>query len=318
MTEQHPGDRPGHLDIDAVSAFIDQDLGPDDLATIEFHLHECPPCYREVLEIRTTVVLLSGLPQYTPRRSFCLGHEHARAGLRRGRVSHGLSWTGPFTSAASPASATASVAHGESGRAAGWLPGLQTAAMVVGALLLLVTTSDLIGMPPQPADWLSDPEAPITQIENFSAPAPEAPSAPPPALAPASDSGRENETASESDPAAANPNSSSSLAGNESGGTTSDDSASEEVLEDAETAITAQSAATNAALAAVTSVVPTPASGLARSPDAATDGADAPAATDAQPSRLRLAQLVLAFALAWLVVSIVGLRWVRGLRQARD
>ena len=316
MTEQHPADRPGHLDIDAVSAFIDRDLGPDDLATIEFHLHECPPCYREVLEIRTTVVLLTGLPQYTPRRSFCLGHEHARAGRRRSRVPRGLSWAGPFAPSAYPASATASVTHGESGRAAGWLPGLQAAAMVVGALLLLVTTSDLIGMPPQPASWLSESGPPVQQTENLSPT--EAPLAPAPAMAPASDIGRDSETASESDPAAANPDSSSRLTGDESGGTTGGNSASDEVLEDAEPADTAPSDATNAALAAVTSAVPTPASGLARSPETATDGADAPAATDAQPSRLRLAQLVLAFALAWLVVSIVGLRWVRGLRQARD
>ena len=317
MTEQHPADRPGHLDIDAVSAFIDRDLGPDDLATIEFHLHECPPCYREVLEIRTTVVLLTGLPQYTPRRSFCLGHEHARA-RRRSRVPRGPSWADPFVPSTYPASATASVTRGESGRAAGWLPGLQAAAMVVGALLLLVTTSDLIGMPPQPASWLSESEAPLQQTQNLSARPPQAPPAPAPAIEPASDSGGESEAASESEPAEANPEPSFTLVGNESAGTTSGDSASEEVLEDVETAETARSVATNAALAAVTSAVPTPASGLARSPETATDGADAPAATDAQPSRLRLAQLVLAFALAWLVVSIVGLRWVRGLRRAQD
>ena len=86
MTDHHPADRPGHLDIDAVSAFVDRDLEPDDLTTIEFHLHECPACHREVLEIRTTVVLLAGLPQYTPRRSFCLGHEHARASRRAPRA----------------------------------------------------------------------------------------------------------------------------------------------------------------------------------------------------------------------------------------
>src|SRR5829696_3217061 len=163
MTDHHPGDRPGHLDIDAVSAFVDRDLEADELTTIEFHLHECPGCYREVLELRTTVVLLTGLPQYTPRRSFCLGHEHARAARRRGRVPRGLSWAGPFAPSDYPASAMASVTQGESGRAAGWLPGLQAAAMVVGALLLLVTTSDLIGMPPQPAAWLSEPEPLIQQ-----------------------------------------------------------------------------------------------------------------------------------------------------------
>jgi hypothetical protein len=308
MTDHHPADRPGHLDIDAVSAFIDRDLEADDLTTIEFHLHECPACHREVLEIRTTVVLLAGLPQYTPRRSFCLGHEHARASRRR--LSRGHSWSGPFGSTGYPASAASAVAHAETGRAAGWLPGLQAAAMVVGVLLLLVTTSDLIGIPPQPADWLSELEAPGQQIDFRAAPAPE--SVPPAAPA--------QEAASDSDaalaPASSNSEPSLRGASNPSEGTTDGSSASDEVLEEAETANTALSVATSPALAAVTRAVPTPGSGPAQSPETATADADAPAATDAQPTRLRLAQLVLAFALAWLVVTIVGLRWVRGLHRA--
>jgi hypothetical protein len=308
MTDHHPADRPGHLDIDAVSAFIDRDLEADELATIEFHLHECPACHREVLEIRTTVVLLAGLPQYTPRRSFCLGHEHARASRRR--LPRGHSRSGPFAPAGYPASAASAVARAEAGRAAGWLPGLQAAAVVIGALLLLVTTSDLLGMPPQPAEWLSDPGAPVQQMDFRAPPAPE--SAPPaaPAL----------EVAGDSDvalgPTGSNPEPSFRGASNPSEGTTSDNSASEETLEDEETANRDLSVATSAALAAVTRAVPTPGAGLARSPETATADADAPAATDAQPSRLRLAQLALAFALAWLVVTIVGLRWVRDLRRA--
>src|SRR5215211_8585600 len=184
MTDHHPADRPGHLDIDAVSAFVDRDLEPGELTTIEFHLHECPACHREVLEIRTTVVLLAGLPQYTPRRSFCLGHEHARASRRR--LPRGRSWSGSVGSSGYPASAASAVANAEAGRAAGWLPGLQVAAMVVGVLLLLVTSSDLMGMPPQPKEWLSD-EAPVTQMEFRAAPAP-APAQPSaPALEAASD-----------------------------------------------------------------------------------------------------------------------------------
>jgi hypothetical protein len=308
MTDHHPADRPGHLDIDAVSAFVDRDLDPDDLTTIEFHLHECPACHREVLEIRTTVVLLTGLPQYTPRRSFCLGHEFARASRRR--LPRGHSWSGPFAPSDYPASATSAVAHAGAGRAGGWLPGLQAAAMVVGVLLLLVTTSDLMGMPPQPAEWLSDPETPVRQLEFRAAPAPE--SVPP--AAPALDAASDSDAALA--PASSNPESSFGVASNPSEGTTDGASASQEVLEEAETANTALSVATSPALAAVTRAVPTPGAGLARSPETATADADAPAATDAQPSRLRLAQLVLAFALAWLVVTIVGLRWVRGLRRA--
>ena len=88
--------------------------------------------------------------------------------------------------------------------------------------------------------------------------------------------------------------------------------------EDAETANTGLSVATSPALAAVTRAVPTPEAGLAQSPETVPVAAEAPAASGAQPSRLRLAQLALAFALAWLVVTIVGLRWVRGLRRARS
>ena len=308
MTDHHPADRPGHLDIDAVSAFVDRDLEPVDLRTIEFHLHECPACHREVLEIRTTVVLLAGLPQYTPRRSFCLGHEHARASRRR--ASRGHSWSGSFAPMGYPASAASAVAHAETGRAGAWLPGLQAAALVIGVLLLLVTTSDLMGMPPQPAEWLAEPEAPVQQLDFRAPPAPESV----PSAAPAM------EAASDSDAALApvnsNPETSFGVASNPSEGTTDGDSASQEVQKDAETANTAFGVATSPALAAVTRAVPTPGAGLAQSPETATVDADAPAATDAQPSRLRLAQLALAFALAWLVVTIVGLRWVRGLRRA--
>jgi hypothetical protein len=310
MTDHHPADRPGHLDIDAVSAFVDRDLEPDDLATIEFHLHECPACHREVLEIRTTVVLLAGLPQYTPRRSFCLGHEHARAS--RQRLPRGGSWSGPFASTGYPASTASTVGRAEAGRAGAWLPGLQAAAMVVGVLLLLVTTSDLVGMPPQPAEWLSEPEAPVQQLDFRAAPAPG--SAPP--AAPAMEAPSDPDAAL--DPVSSNPEPAFGEAANRSEGTTSGDSASEEMLEDAETANTGLSVATSPALAAVTRAVPTPEAGLVRSPETAPGAAEAPTAPGAQPSRLRLAQLALAFALAWLVVTIVGKRWVRGLRRARS
>jgi hypothetical protein len=269
-------------------------------------LHECPACHREVLEIRTTVVLLSRLPQYTPRRSFCLGHEHAREPRR---ASRGPSWSGSFALTGYPASST-SAAYAGTGRAMAWLPGLQVAAIVIGALLLLVTTSDLMGMPPQPAEWLSEPEAPVTQMDFRAAPAPE--SVPP--AAPAQEAVSDSDAALR--PASSNAEPSFRVAANPPEGTTDGDSASQEVLGDAGTANTAFGAATGPALAAVTRAVPTPGTGLAESPETATAEAGVPAATDTQPSRLRLAQLALAFALAWLVVTIVGLRWVRGLRRA--
>jgi hypothetical protein len=297
MTEQHPADRPGHLDIDAVSAFVDRDFSPDELAMLAMHLHACPGCQREVLEIRTTVVLLAGLPQYTPRRSFCLGHEHARAFRRRSRAGN-QPWSAGDLPPGYPAAA-----RGASPRGAGWLPGLQAAAMVIGALLLLVTSSDLFGMPPQPADWLDEPEP--VPMEFLAAPPPElAQPVPTAALAPDADL---------APPAAAPENEAAAgIVADQAGGTVSDDSASEQVLTGDEPVRSAPAYATSAAIAAVTEAVPTPGS-LAREPAAATEAREP---DEGEPSRLRLVQIALAFALAWLVVSIVGLRWVRGVRGA--
>ena len=132
--------------------------------------------------------------------------------------------------------------------------------MVVGVLLLLVTTSDLMGMPPNPRSgfriqrrrcsrWISAPR-PLPSVPP-AAPAPKAVSDSDVALAPAS----------------SNSETSFGMASNPSEGTTSGNGASEEMLEDAETANTSLSAGTSAALAAVTRAVPTPGAGQARSPE---------------------------------------------------
>lgn len=66
--------------------------------------------------------------------------------------------------------------------------------------------------------------------------------------------------------------------------------------------------------AAITQAITT--SGDADSPASGTENSSttAPSSSGAQPSRLRIVQLGLAVVLAWLLVSIVGLRWVRRLR----
>lgn len=294
MTEHHPADRPGHLDIDAVSALVDRDFSPDELAMLAIHLHECPACHREVLEIRATVLLLAALPQYAPRRSFCLGHEHARAS-RRSRPGN-PSWSTGNAAHGYPAAPMGAPAWG-----AAWLPGMQAMAMVIGALLLLVTSSDMFGMPPQPREWLDEPQA--APMEFASAPPPQLARSVEPA-APASD-------AAVVQPAAA-PESESALgiAADQAEGTDDADGASQEVLT-GDGLTGAPAYATSAAIAAVTEAVPTPgaeASGSATGAEERTTGGE--------PSRLRLVQIALAFALAWLVVSIVGLRWVRGVRSA--
>jgi hypothetical protein len=177
--------------------------------------------------------------------------------------------------------------------------------MVVGALLLLVTTSDLYGVPAQPAEWLAEPAAPAPQLMSEGPP----PSAPEAAPLPTVAAFLPTATAFAAEGAFG-------IMADEQEGTSGGDRASEEMLADEDLAAPAPRAVASSVAAAVTQAAPTAAAGLA--PGAAQDEPAAsaakkqPALGAGEPSRLRLVQIALAFALAWLVVSIAGLRWVRG------
>lgn len=287
MPEHAPGDTPGHLDIDAVSAFIDRDLHDDDFAVISMHLTQCPDCKREVLEVHTTVFLLNTLPQYEPRRSFCLGQEHARNARRRAAQVAPTWDSGPLPASVAPAAAAPAA---PSPRFTGWLPGLQIAAMVAGVLLLLVTVGDWRGF--------SGDLSP----QQFAAPTAAAglPAEQAPLAAPAPNAAFQDDVDGE-------------LPVTTSDGTNPADSASEEMSEQSPSRSAVISTASSGA-AAVTQ----PLSGADTAPAAVstmTPGDAATAVNEREPgSRLRLVQIALFAILAWLVVTIVGLRWVRRLR----
>lgn len=306
MPENHVPDNLGHLDIDTVSSYVDRDLSPDDLALIAIHLEHCSACDREVLEIRTTVLLLAGLPQYEPRRSFCLGQEHARASRRRDR----------FREATTPAAVPlrehpgAPVSLPPDGRSGSWFSGLHVAAMVVGALLLLVTAGDLTGFvanapsplqlaaPTAAAGLNPPPQGPMPSVQAPQA-APEAPADADLAAGP----GAANSFASFQD--------TSTVAG----GTEQSERASQGMLESEEPATRLVTTVVGAA--AVTQAIPTPGVGNASAGAAPTAKAVTSADRDpgdGRPSLVRIVQLALALALAWLIVSIAGARWVRRLR----
>jgi anti-sigma factor RsiW len=285
MSDQLPGDRPGHLDIDAVSAFIDQDLAPAELAILSIHLTECSACHREVLEIRATIMLLAGLPQYAPRRSFVLSAEHASAGRPRRHVRSDAppsAWTPTLpASSAKPAAAVRGVA-----KYAAWLPGMQVAALVIGALLILVTAGDLTGYGrPEPA-FLAAPTAlgenPPTPAVAFLMPTA--------TLAAPADTEQEQ------------PIPRFAAAPSAAEGTTNTTGASEGMVADQQKVPAAPRQAT-VAVASVTQAVRTPVAGE--------QPASAEPVGQGQPSRLRLLQIALALAFVWLVVSIIGLRRVR-------
>jgi hypothetical protein len=287
MPEHAPGDTPGHLDIDAVSAFIDRDLHDDDFAVISMHVTQCPDCSREVLEVRTTVFLLSTLPQYEPRRSFCLGQEHARASRRRPAAAAPAWDTGPLPASLAPAAADA-VAPPP--RFTSWLPGLQVVAMVTGVLLLLVTVGDWRGfsgdLSPQ---QLAAPTAAAGLPAEQAMPAAPAPNA------------------------AFMPNADSEQAVITSDGTNLADSASQEM---SERSVSRSAVVTTVSTGAA--AVTQPLGGADTAPAAVStvtpEDAEMTVGEREPGSRLRLVQIALFAILAWLVVTIVGLRWVRRLR----
>lgn len=117
--------RAQHLDLDALSAYLDGALEPGEMAAARAHLATCPECAQDLAEMRATVALLQGLPQYAPRRSFQLGPEHARgAEGATARVSRGL--------------------EGWFERLLPWFPTLRIATVAVAVLLVAVIAGDLV------------------------------------------------------------------------------------------------------------------------------------------------------------------------------
>ena len=74
-----------HLDLDALTAYVDGRLDGGERRAVDDHLAGCADCRHELAELRATVSLLRGLPRYTPRRSFRLDAEDALA-PRGGRL----------------------------------------------------------------------------------------------------------------------------------------------------------------------------------------------------------------------------------------
>jgi hypothetical protein len=186
---------------------------------------------------------------------------------------------------------------------------------VVGTLLLLVTAGDLTG-------FIDDPSSPMQlAAPTAAAGLPE----PPQAAMPAAEA---PQAAQEAPPPVADAESDSARPGMVSAfqeapvemrGTTDRDSASEEMLEAENLAQSAPGLrATVVGAAAVTQAIPTPGAASAPSGGGTTEQVTASdsAASDEgeQPSRMRIVQLALGLLLAWLIVSIAGMRWVRRLR----
>ncbi len=66
-----------------LSAFIDNELTPQEIRLIEEHLHECPACAQEQSALRQVIDFLDGLPDESPSRSFTSATIHRASSWKR-------------------------------------------------------------------------------------------------------------------------------------------------------------------------------------------------------------------------------------------
>lgn len=78
-SESEEGSTPPHLTPDQLTAYHDGDITTAERLNLDEHLRTCPACRRELRDLRSTVALLQGLPEYRPRRSFQLTPDRVTA-----------------------------------------------------------------------------------------------------------------------------------------------------------------------------------------------------------------------------------------------
>jgi anti-sigma factor RsiW len=61
-----------HLTIAELSAYIDEELAPEELALCDAHIQTCQPCQAALTDLRLTSALLGSMPQAAVPRSFVL------------------------------------------------------------------------------------------------------------------------------------------------------------------------------------------------------------------------------------------------------
>ena len=144
----------GHVEVEQLSAYLDQQVSPAERATIDAHLQQCTECRAELDSLRQTVAVLHFLPRVAVPHAFTLSE--AQAGIRR------------------PAAAP------------GWFGGLARGLGAVAAIALVAFVT-VTALRPEQAPW--SPGQSIARVQPTTSAATEAPlvavpMAPPAAEAP--------------------------------------------------------------------------------------------------------------------------------------
>jgi anti-sigma factor RsiW len=300
-----------HPDAETLSAYLDDRLPPRDRAVVVAHAAGCADCRRELAELRATVALLRGLPQYAPRRSFRL----------------------------TPAQTVRPTAPGW-----GWfarllpaLPALRAATVAVAILLLAVSVGDVLVHRDDEDPSRQAFEAPATTRDEAVGTEPAAPAsegaggepslameAAAPTTAPTAAAGNQAPAAVQDAPMAAQaapttpagPEAARAAGAPEAAGAAQPEEEAPAADEAPQTGAAAPPPAATATFGPTATAIagPTPADDAAATGaagDGAAQDADADGDEDDDPSGWRLAEVGLGLLLLWLIVTVAGLQRLR-------
>lgn len=138
----------GHVQVELLSAYLDQQASPAERAYVDAHLQQCAECRAELESLRRTVFLLQALPRVPVPRAFTLSE--AQVGIRRPDASRG------------------------------WLGGLVRGLGAVAAIALVAFVAFSVLKPGQ-APW--NPAQTVARVSPTTAPVAQAPAPQPAAVA---------------------------------------------------------------------------------------------------------------------------------------
>lgn len=75
-----------HLDADTLSAYIDEELPPEETGQVEEHLASCAACNQEYQELLGVATLVRQLPAYSPRKHITIDDGQPSGGAALARI----------------------------------------------------------------------------------------------------------------------------------------------------------------------------------------------------------------------------------------
>lgn len=293
-TESSQGD--SHLSLETLSAYLDGELNADERTSASRHLSVCEFCERELQSLRATTTLMHGLPELRPAKSFQIGPEYAEQGR-------------------------AAVESGWLGRMLGLMPALRAATAAVAMLLLVVVAGDVLTNQDENNQAQERPAVTTNITSTTSAQVAGPTETPVDSLMMESEA--PTESASEEDNAApaagaAAPKESTGTAGEEGASQDdtevsalqAEDSSAADESRAAESEQTSSPPSLPAALPPTETVEPSPTLEPTATPlpTATPEPSESSGTSEGRVSNWRIAEIALGLLLAWLIVTLVGLR----------